>query len=55
VNAFETRLKSIAVGRWRDKVTSFQEKEHGAFLITRRLRLRLCRKALNLYIEGVKH
>jgi hypothetical protein len=36
-------------------VTSFQEKEHGAFLITRRLQIRLCRKALDLYIEGVKH
>ncbi len=53
MNAFEKRFKSISVGRWRDKVTSFQEKEHGAFLIMRRLRLRLCRKAFNFYMDGV--
>jgi predicted component of type VI protein secretion system len=27
INAFETRLRSIAVGRWRDQVSSFQQKE----------------------------
>jgi predicted component of type VI protein secretion system len=38
INAFETRLRSIAVGRWRDQVSSFQQKEYGAFKIGRRLR-----------------
>lgn len=55
INAFETRFISIAIGRWRDKVTSFELKEEGAFKIMRRLRLRYCRKAFDLYLRGVKH
>jgi hypothetical protein len=30
-------------------------KEWGAYKIMRRLRLRLCRKAFDLYFDGVRH
>jgi hypothetical protein len=43
------------MGRWRDNTTDLQIKEWGAYKIMRRLRLRLCRKAFDLCVEGVKH
>jgi hypothetical protein len=55
INGFETRFKSIAMGRWRDKCISFNNKENGAATIMRRLRLRYVRKAFDLYLQGVDH
>lgn len=55
IEKFEQRLLSLAMGRWRDNTTDMQIKKLGAYKIMRRLRLRLCRKAFNLYLEGVKH
>ena len=46
---------SLAMGRWRDRTTDMQIKEWGAYKIMRRLRLRLFRKAFDLYLDGVKH
>lgn len=46
-------MKQLAVGRWRDFVTSLNFKEDGASTIIRRLRLRFLRKAFDLYKEGV--
>ncbi len=45
---------SIALGRWRDRNNELNTKEHGAYIIMRRLRLRLARKAFDLYKEGLQ-
>jgi hypothetical protein len=55
VEGFETRFKSISIGRWRDNVNQRNIKEKGAFIIMRRLRLRLLRKAIDLYQEGLEY
>jgi hypothetical protein len=54
VNSFEKRRVQISVGRWRDQVVSMNTKENGARIIVRRLRLRYCRKAFDLYKDGLK-
>ncbi len=54
VEGFETRFMSIALGRWRDRNNELNTKEHGAYIIMRRLRLRLARKAFELYKEGLQ-
>ena len=51
--AYENKRVHIATGRWRDQVVSMNVKENGARIITRRLRLRFCRKAFDLYKEGL--
>lgn len=53
VEGFESRFMSIALGRWRDRNNELSTKEHGAYIIMRRLRLRLARKAFDLYREGL--
>jgi hypothetical protein len=45
---------SIALGRWRDRSNELNTKEHGAYIIMRRLRLRLARKTFDLYREGLE-
>lgn len=55
VNSFEKRRLQISVGRWRDQVASMNIKENGARIIIKRLRLRYCRKAFDLYLDGLKY
>ena len=53
VEGFEHRAVSIAIGRWRDRNYDLSTKERGAYIIMRRLRLRLARKTFDLYREGL--
>lgn len=55
IEAFESRFLHIALGRWKDNVNNMNIKEDGAAVIIRRLRLRLLRKTIDLYIEGVAY
>jgi hypothetical protein len=54
VTSFERRMKQLAIGRWRDQVTTSNFREDGAATIIKRLRLRFLRKAFDFYLEGVK-
>ena len=53
IDGYETRFKSLSIGRWRDAVSEINIKEQGAYTIMRRLRLRYLRKCIDLYLEGV--
>lgn len=46
-------MKQIAIARWRDKKNEQRVKEDGAAVVIRRLRLRMLRKAFDLYLSGV--
>ena len=43
------------MGRWRDQANDMRLKEDGAYTIMRRLRLRLVRKAFDLYEAGLAY
>jgi hypothetical protein len=53
IEGFEERLKSISVGRWRDRVSDMNTKEDGSYTITRRLRLRFLKRTMELFREGL--
>jgi hypothetical protein len=55
VTSYNKRLVQLAIGRWRDKIQDINIKEDGANSIIRRLRLRFCRKAFDLYVAGVRY
>lgn len=45
----------MVLGRWRDNMNELITKQNGAFTLMRRLRIRLCRKSLDLFIEGINY
>lgn len=48
-------MKQLAIGRWRDQIQNFNNRENGADTIIKRLRQRYLRQAFDLYLKGVKH
>lgn len=55
VQSYERKIIQLAVGRWKDNVTTISTKEDGASTVIKRLRTRILRKAFDLYVAGAKY
>jgi len=47
-------MKQLAMGRWRDRVSTCQVGERGAETIIKRVRARFLRRAFDRYLDAVK-